>query len=429
MIAWWAAMALAVLAKGLIGALIPGATLAIYALWQRDGDLVRSLRWVRGGAVFTALALPWFALAARRNPQFLRFFFIREHLQRFLTPIEHRSEHWWFFVPILLLGTLPWVAQALRALATAWRGASRREPAQPEPARTAAAARGLPRRIDFDAGRLLWIWTVFVLVFFSCSDAKLIPYILPAIPTLALLCADPLAGEHRGDVWIGACGSLAAAAGMLAYAVGAIGPPSGLPLARTLAPILVWTSAGLGLSVALAIGLLLRAQARAALGVLCAGWLWTTGTVLVGADRAAHFFSAKYVARLLEAQPGAAASAQPGVVPPAAAPSGVVPSGVVPPAPPGRLVPVFCVQTYEQSLPFYLRRTVILVDYRDELDFGLRADPDAGIGSVAAFASRWRGLEAGYAVMPFGTHTRLAREGLPMRVLGRLLDLIVVSRR
>jgi len=383
MIGCWAAIALAVLTKGLIGLLIPGVTLLLYALWQRDLGILKALRWSWGLPVFGAIAVPWFFLAARANADFLRFFFIREHFQRFLTPIEHRTEPWWYFAPILILGTLPWVAQAVRALATGWR---------------ATAPPG-----EFDARRLLWIWSVFVLVFFSCSDAKLIPYILPALPTLALVCAHPRAGDGQLELWVDAAASLAAAVAILAYAGGALGPRSGLSLALTLAPVLVWTSSGLMCAVAACMALLARNLPRAAGAALCVGWIWTTGTILIGADRAASFYSAKNIAALLRLQPGT--------------------------APPDSLLPVYCVQSYEQSLPFYLARTVVLVDYRDELDFGLRADPARGIASLEQFAALWRSLDGGYAVMPLATQARLTVLGVPMREIGRFADRAVVSRR
>jgi 4-amino-4-deoxy-L-arabinose transferase-like glycosyltransferase len=145
-----------------------------YVLWQKQWRLVRELNLRCGLPAFTAIAAPWFVCAARANRQFLHFFFVREHLQRFLTPIEHRTRPWWFFAPVLVVGITPWLPQAARALLMPLK---------------ASAPPG-----EFDARRLLWIWCVFVLVFFSCSDSKLIPYILPAIPALALLCA-----AHEGS--------------------------------------------------------------------------------------------------------------------------------------------------------------------------------------------------------------------------------------
>jgi hypothetical protein len=242
---------------------------------------------------------------------------------------------------------------------------------------------------------------VFVLVFFSCSDAKLIPYILPALPTLALLAARPGLGEERPELMFGVAASVAASLALLAYAAGALGPAAGLPLAHRLAPVLLFTCAGLLCAAAGGATALRRRRPRAALAALCAGWLWTWSSILIGADRAASFFSAKDIALLLLAQPGGA----------------------------GPGVPVYSVQSYEQSLPFYLGRTVVLVDYRDELDFGLRADPGRGIGSVAKFAGVWQRIDRGFAIMPLDTRTRLAALGVPMREIGRFADLVVVSRR
>src|SRR5208283_2182159 len=120
-----------------------------------------------GLPLFLAITVPWFWLAARRLPDFLEFFFVREHFARYLTNVADREQAWWFFGPVFLAGSLPWTFAGLRALATGWR-------------RRAAPG-------TFDAQLFLWIWVVFVLAFFSLSDSKLIPYVLPAMPALALL--------------------------------------------------------------------------------------------------------------------------------------------------------------------------------------------------------------------------------------------------
>jgi hypothetical protein len=91
--------------------------------------------------------------------------------------------------------------------------------------------------------------------------------------------------------------------------------------------------------------------------------------------------------------------------------------------------PVYSVQTYEQSLTFYLGRSVTIVAYRDELSLGLDRDPGAGIADVGAFASRWRASGEAYAIMPTATWERLTAEGLPMRELGRYPNRIVIVAR
>src|ERR1700691_5402383 len=221
MLGCWAAMALAVLTKGLIGVLIPAATLAAYLAWQRDWQLLRRLNFRWGLPLFAALTAPWFVLAARADPRFLQFFFVREHFQRFLTPIEHRTQPWWFFIPVLVVGIMPWLPQAVRALLSPC---------------TDPAPGG-----RFDAARFLWIWCVFVLLFFSLSDSKLVTYILPAIPALALLCAGQESGEARGSLLAGSALSLASSLGVLAYTAGLWSSAESRPLLLLIPPALLAT--------------------------------------------------------------------------------------------------------------------------------------------------------------------------------------------
>jgi 4-amino-4-deoxy-L-arabinose transferase-like glycosyltransferase len=381
MLGCWAAMALAVLTKGLIGVLIPAATLCGYVIWQRDWPLLRrlNLRW--GLPLFAVIAVPWFVLAARANPQFLRFFFVREHFQRYFTPIEHRTEPWWFFAPVLVVGIMPWLPQALRALLSPFK-----TPVQ---------------RGQFDAARLLWMWCVFVLVFFSVSSAKLVTYILPAIPALALLAACDKAAEAKGSLLAGALLSLASGLGILAYACGLWSSVQARELLLLIRPALLWTCAWMVFGALLCAACALRSRTRAALAALSVAWFAASATILVAADAAQSLFSAKDAALVLRRQ-GAAAD----------------------PA-----VPVFAVQSYDQSLPFYLQRPVTLVDYRDEFDFGLTFDPQRGIATLRLFAQAWLPLSRGFAVMPPGTRDRLSASGVPMREIASLPERVIVSRR
>jgi len=378
MLGCWAAMALAVLAKGLVGVLIPGATLILYALWQRDTESLRRLNIRWGLPLFAAIAAPWFVLAARANSEFLDFFFVREHFLRFLTPIEERTEPWWYFLAVLVAGILPWLPEALRSLAAPLRS---------------AAPRG-----QFDPRRVLWIWCAFVLVFFSLSHSKLIPYILPMIPALALLCASPKAGG-RASLLAGAILTLGASIGVLAYASALWSSAQGRSLALQLRPDLIGTCMVLAVTAVACAVLLQRGRTAWALAGLCVGWFAAAATILVAAYSAQQFFSAKDVVSALRTRASGS-------------------------------VPVYSVQSYEQTLPFYLRQTVVLADYRDEFSLGLSQNPTAGIATLQEFSRRWRSLDQGFAVMPAFTHDRLSAEGLPMREIARYpRELVLVSRR
>jgi 4-amino-4-deoxy-L-arabinose transferase-like glycosyltransferase len=381
MLGCWAAMALAVLTKGLIGVLIPAASLSAYVLWQRDWTLLRRLNVRWGLPLFTVIAVPWFALAAHANPQFLTFFFVREHFQRFLTPIEHRTEPWWFFAPVLVLGIMPWLPQAARALIVV---------------PGARLGRG-----QFDAARLLWIWCVFVMIFFSFSDSKLIPYILPVIPALALLCARQKGGEAPGSLLAGALLSLASCMGVLAYASGLWSSAATRELQLLLRPMLFWTGTLLALGALVCALCVLQRRPLAALAGLCGSWFLASGTILVAANAAQALFSAKDVALVLRLQ---GAAADPGV-------------------------PIFAVQSYQQSLVFYLQRPVVLVDYRDEFDLGLTQDPQRGIATLRQFAEVWLPISRAFAVVPLSTRDRLTALGLPMREIARFPDRVIISRR
>jgi hypothetical protein len=92
-------------------------------------------------------------------------------------------------------------------------------------------------------------------------------------------------------------------------------------------------------------------------------------------------------------------------------------------------LPFFAVQTYDQTMTFYLNRTMTLVDFYDEMSLGLDQEPDKGIQTLVEFGDRWNALDAAYATMRPEEYDKLAAAGLPMRVLGRDTRRVVVSRR
>jgi hypothetical protein len=94
-------------------------------------------------------------------------------------------------------------------------------------------------------------------------------------------------------------------------------------------------------------------------------------------------------------------------------------------------MPVYAVLMYEQSMSFYLRRTVTLVEYWDEFTFGLRQQPELSIPTVDAFATRWRehtaaGVKA-MAIVSAETYADFKTRGLPMRVVAEDTRRIVIT--
>ncbi|HEX2769095.1 MAG TPA: glycosyltransferase family 39 protein, partial [Geobacteraceae bacterium] len=158
--------ALAVLAKGLIGIVFPGAVIFLYLLFTRRWQILKEMRLMTGIPLFLLVCAPWFILVSLRNPEFPGFFFIQEHFKRFTTTVHHRNHGFWFYVPVLLGTMLPWSFFIPASLRGVWR----------------------ERRSSEGKSRLyLFIWAAFIFLFFSISDSQLVTYILPVFPPLALL--------------------------------------------------------------------------------------------------------------------------------------------------------------------------------------------------------------------------------------------------
>ncbi|OHE74435.1 MAG: hypothetical protein A2Y14_04040 [Verrucomicrobia bacterium GWF2_51_19] len=159
----YACMALAVLTKGLIGMLIPGAILFLWSLLLNRWKEWKQYYLFSGFLIFFVIALPWHLLATLRNPGFAWFYFVNEHFLRYLTTAHSRVQPFWFFFVIAAVGFIPWIFFMPQALKNA------------------------PSAKNRDSVLFLSIWAVFVLFFFSLSQSKLIPYILPMFCPLALL--------------------------------------------------------------------------------------------------------------------------------------------------------------------------------------------------------------------------------------------------
>lgn len=169
LLVFYAGMALAVLSKGLIGVVLPGGILFWYLLLTRRWSLVRRVLFVPGILLFFALTVPWFFEVCRRNGDFFYFFFIQEHFLRYATTMHGRYEPMWFFIPIMIVGFFPWAGLLPGAIRSAI----------PLPLRMV----GREKRDEL----FLILWFGVVFVFFSMSSSKLIPYIVPAAPPLAIL--------------------------------------------------------------------------------------------------------------------------------------------------------------------------------------------------------------------------------------------------
>jgi 4-amino-4-deoxy-L-arabinose transferase-like glycosyltransferase len=382
MLVCWLAMAAGTLTKGLIGIVIPGAVLVLYSLVARDTAIWRHLAFWPGLALYGVVVAPWFLLVERAHAGALWFLIVHEHFQRYLTTTHDRYQPWWWFAPVLCAGVLPWLPQTVHALATGWR-------------RSVAPG-------AFDGPRLIWIAAVFIFVFFSASDSKLAPYVLPVLPLLALLAAgrDRNAGRLLvASAVLSLALALAAGVALVAFARMTARPES-LAIYHSVAPALAVAAVLIAGGALLA--LYCRQSVPQAVGVLAAAhFLAALLLATVGAGTLAWKYSGAPLAPALRAGLAAAPSA----------------------------TPVYSLRTFDWTLPFYTQRLLIPVEYRGELDYGLRVAPDRGIATLAEFAERWRDQPQAFAIVEPGELPALAAVNLPARELARTPELVLLSRR
>jgi 4-amino-4-deoxy-L-arabinose transferase-like glycosyltransferase len=378
MLGAWGAAALAVLSKGIVVGVLAGAALILYTLSERDTRTWRRLHPGAGLAVFTAIAAPWFVVVSLRNPSFPEFFFVHEHFTRFLTTVHQRVEPWWYFLPLLLLGVLPWIGPLARACRRAWAGAALDTAAS---AVAAASGAAVPQ---FKPLKFLLIFAAVTLVFFSASGSKLAPYILPMLPVLA--------------------------------AVTGAGSGAGAEFARHAARI------GAGLVVVIAAGLLVYSAQRNSYVPHQALWWALAGTLAALVAVAVQIPAAMTAASAILAWQ--CLLCEYSVIPPARSARDLVST-----ARPfiGAHTPLYSVAQYRETLSPYLGRTLQLVGFEGELQFGLQEEPDRRM-ALTEFVARWSAAGEAVAFFDPGVWDEWRRRGLPGRVIAADNYTVAVSR-
>jgi 4-amino-4-deoxy-L-arabinose transferase-like glycosyltransferase len=382
MVAWTAA-ALAILTKGIVVGVLAGGALIIYSLIERDARPWRRLHPGAAGPLFLVLAAPWFILVSLRNPRFAQFFFVHEHFARYLTTVHQRVEPWWYFLPLLLAGTLPWILPLVRAARPAWSEAGR---APPGAAGAAAPA--------FKPCKFLLIYALFTLGFFSLSDSKLAPYILPMFPVLAAVTGAQAAGDGRFTrraAWIGAALVAFVALGLLVYSAR---HNNYVPHAAAVWALAAVVAAAGGLA-ALLPGLRARHWGAAGVTALSAILAW-------------QCLLCEY-----------------GVIPPSRSARDLV-AAVRPYV--GPQTRLYSVGQYRESISPYLGRTLTLVAYAGELQFGLSAEPGRQTATREQFTDRWDASRNAVAFFDPELWDDWRRHGLPGRVIAADNYTVAVSR-
>lgn len=375
--------ALGVLAKGLIGIVLPGIVVFTWLLIYHEWRLLKQVHLISGCIIFLLIAAPWFILVQQANPEFFHFFFIEQHFSRYLTLSAGRYKPVWFFGGILLIGLFPWTVFLFQSL-----------------------YRHLPKRWQerhtLSTEGFLILWAVLIFIFFSISKSKLIPYILPVFPPLALLIGHYLASQWDNPVtkgtktgfWLLPFFAVGIAATLIAlpYYQTVSDPNTAAFYLRLMAAILIITAI-------LSSIVFWRKQFRAAFITLIAGTMLELITFIVTVP----YVDTRSIKPLAEKlRPLLKTSDE-----------------------------VACYGIYFQDLPYYLQRKVIIVDWTNELTFGMQhQDARDWMLNSEQFFNRWRSDKVLYAVMAKNFYAFLQNKvKLPMRFIADTTDNVLVTNR
>lgn len=370
MLLGWAALGLAVLAKGPIGLVLPGAAVSLYVMWQRDWSLLRHLHLGAGLATFLAVVAPWFIAVSIANPEFPSFFFIHEHLQRYSTDVHRRDAPFYYFVPVLLVGGLPWLAAVTREIT------------RPHFDWWPKGGQG------FEPERFLWIYAAFIVLFFSFSHSKLPPYILPAFPALALLVGRRLVGRTSFRAESITLGIMAVALFLAAMGLSFMPPDLSRAPAELVGALAPWLVGGGAVVLGGAFAVARLRQPVLTLVIVSVCSLVMLQMVAVGFRAIEQQRSNRQLADVI----GSIQDAQ---------------------------TEVFSVGLFEPSLAFYLGRTVTLVKYQGELAFGIDQEPGNFLPALPNFENRWKAATRAVAVFRAEDEDSVDLDGLGGRLVFR----------
>jgi 4-amino-4-deoxy-L-arabinose transferase-like glycosyltransferase len=398
-IIFWSAGALGVLSKGIAAIILPAMVLGVYFLFTREIQFFKNTMWIYGTLLFLLIAAPWFILMHKHNPDFLRFFFIHEHFERYLTKSHDREGPWWYFLPILLSGFFPWVFYFLFISLV-------------------KIKKIFFKPLDHKSRNIYFflIWSITIFLFFSISTSKLPPYILPIIPALAIVVAVWLQETEFYKFTTNISNALL-------FSLPVIGAITYFKL-HTFYTKHVSTeyfqvfakyaliASGISLfalmtyyhfqyhyfrhlkDLATKINFKIIALSISAL-LFFQILIWGYGSLSVA-------YSGYHLSQIIKAE------TQPDT-------------------------PIYSVGNYVNGLSFYLKRFVTLVDYDGELRYGLDTElpPEQNlhwIKDVTEFEIKWRSLSSGIAVLSTTHFAQFTRNKLPMRVLYQDSRRIAVAR-
>ncbi len=331
------AAALAVLTKGLIGLVFPIVLIVTWLIYTGEWRALKNYYLPSCIFIFLLIALPWHILVGWRNPEFFYFYIIEQHFLRYTLPEIGHYEPIWFFIPIFLLGLFPWIVflpQTIAAhVSVAWK----------------------ERRTITNITSLFFLaWAGLVFLFFSFSKSKLIPYILPMFPPLAILIGHYLAQtqQHQRGIKMG-CYILVLLSFLIAGAFYWYLRHTPLPDAVFANHFLTWASIILVIGYSTACFI---AQKRIAVLVITTSLFLLTGLTAIPGLESRNIYPLALTLKTI-----------------------LKPSD-----------DVITYNRYYQDLPFYIEQRVSILNWRNELRFGMQhQDTRAWMINTPLFWTRW----------------------------------------
>ena len=278
-------LGLSILTKGLAGVVFAGIFAVCVAAWRPYTIVRLAVALAVAGIVALIVAAPWYAAMERAHPGYLYYYFVERHLRGYLTATQrHGGRPFWYYMPMVVGGALPWTGYIVEAV----RPLSRGERAD------ATTASANPSR---GAIAVVWSWWAIGLLFLSLGESKLVTYVLPVFPALAIVIAASLISGGRSRV--GFITAVVALAVLPTAAVIAVHVLLRAPLA---ASWIVPAVAGGGVLL-IAVFAARTASIAAFVAASAAMAVLSLGAVLVAPfPRAAAYLTSRDLARLLNAR-------------------------------------------------------------------------------------------------------------------------------
>lgn len=160
-------MALATVTKGPIGIVFPGAIIFLHIACTGKWRRILEMHCLRGLLLYFIIAAPWYYMMYQvHGMEFINTFLGFHNLTRFTTPEHPTRVLWWYYLPVIILGLFPWTGLLLQSIKAVITDCHSEE---------------------FDKMIFVQVWWLFVLIFFTISKTKLVSYILPMFPALAIM--------------------------------------------------------------------------------------------------------------------------------------------------------------------------------------------------------------------------------------------------